>query len=117
MNINDIIKEAESNYRQSELAKRIDAVEVFAINHGFDQWHGQTIPQLFTEQIKLAVESALEGTKLEKSSHKSKNINPSHEKDELYCCLDCAFDSEYNSAVAEQAKKISNFLGKELNDL
>lgn len=35
-------------WQQSPAASRVDAVEGFAINHGFPQYEDQTIPELFT---------------------------------------------------------------------
>lgn len=43
------------NYQDSLLGKRIEASEVFFINHGFPEWKGETIPDFISNiYIKIA---------------------------------------------------------------
>lgn len=36
-----------------------------------------------------------------RKNHEKKDVNANHEKDELWCCLDCKDDDVYNSALSD----------------
>lgn len=43
-------------WNNSELAKRVNAIEMFAINHHFPEWHGETIPQFISSALTEQLE-------------------------------------------------------------
>lgn len=47
-------------WANSEVAKRIESVELFAINHGFPQWNKPTVTDFIEKQVNLAVEEERE---------------------------------------------------------
>lgn len=59
-------------------------------------------------------EKTVEAVRVEEADHAKKGINPGHSKDEMYCCIECELDTEYNAAVTEQSKKAKEWLGEDV---
>lgn len=60
MNTQEIKKQAREEWENSELSKRITATELFAINHGFEQWEGKTISDFLDSLIDKTVQMSEE---------------------------------------------------------
>ncbi len=71
-------EQLKKEWEESELNKRISTTEMFAINHGFPEWHAQTISEWWLSKLSQAVQEERERIVREIEGMKGLSKNPSY---------------------------------------
>ena len=56
MQIEKLLEEQEKEFEKSELCKRITTTEMYAINHGFPEWKGETVMDWHKQSLKQFID-------------------------------------------------------------
>jgi len=111
MNLEQIIKEAESKFDEFMWEEWQEWMHKEGYNPDYAKMKVNETKSFLTEQIKLAVEKALEAIRLD--GFVSPHVPPDGFKSEHPRCGDCfcteQTDHTHSLAVAEQANKIKEF--------
>jgi len=55
-----LIEEQEKEFERSELCKRITTTEMYAINHGFPEWKGESVMDWHKQSLKQFIDELIE---------------------------------------------------------
>lgn len=54
-----LIEEQEKEFERSELCKRITTTEMYAINHGFPEWKGESVMDWHKQSLKQFIDELI----------------------------------------------------------
>lgn len=61
-------QQLEKLWSESELAKRINATELFFILHGGEEWKGETIPEFLKRYVRAVIEEVRPENRVKEAS-------------------------------------------------
>lgn len=70
-----LIEEQEKEFERSELCKRITTTEMYAINHGFPEWKGESVMDWHKQSLKQFIDGLIEREEKDRKWHKEFECN------------------------------------------